>query len=62
MLGCFSHLNMIFAESVESINIAGHLIFSSIGKLFPVSVAVYFASVVLGCFLGEKTTQPNNLE
>jgi len=58
MLGCFSHLNMIFAESVGSINIAGHLIFSSIGKLFPVSVTVYFAGVVLGCLLGEKTTQP----
>jgi hypothetical protein len=48
---------IIFAESVGSINIAGTTIFSSIGKLFLVSVAVYFVGVVLGCFLGEKTTK-----
>lgn len=48
---------IIFAGSVGSVNIAGTTIFSSIGKLFLVSVAVYFVGVVLGCFLGEKTTK-----
>ena len=46
---------IIFAESAGSVNIAGTTIFSSIGKLFLVSIAVYFVGVVLGCFLGEKT-------
>lgn len=53
---------LIFAAGVGSVNIASLLIFSSIGKLFLVSVAVYFVGVILGCFLGEKTIQPNNLE
>jgi len=53
---------IVFAESAGSINIASLLIFGSIGKLFLVSVAVYFVGVALGCFLGEKTTHPENLE
>ena len=47
----------IFRAGVGEFNIAIFLVLSSIGKLFLVSAAAYFLGVMLGCYLGQKTTE-----
>jgi len=52
---------MIFAEDVGSTNVASYLVLSSIAKLFLISVTVYFLGAALGCFLGEKISEQNEI-
>lgn len=52
---------VIFAESVERINLAIIAVLNTIVKVFFISAIVYFLGAIVGCFLGEKSLEQTQI-
>lgn len=48
---------IILGANVGAQNVASYVTLNAIAKLLLVGTVVYFLGVIIGCFLGEKTTE-----